>query len=97
MAKKIHPIHPGEILEEEFLVPNGISHYRVAKDIGVPAPRIHEIVHGSRSITADTALRLARYFKTSPQFWMNMQSHYDLESRRDALEGRLEEEVNVFA
>ena len=79
------PIHPGETLSLAFLGPLGISQYRLAKEIGVPAPRINEIVHGRRGITADTALRLARYFDTSEQFWMNLQTHYDLEVRREAL------------
>ena len=75
--KKFPPIHPGEILLEEFLKPMDISQYRLAKDIGVPARRINEIVHGKRSITADTALRLARYFRMSERFWMNLQSRFD--------------------
>jgi len=97
MPKKIAPIHPGEILEEEFLLPHGLSQYRLAKDLNVPAPRIHALVHGNRSLTADTALRLARYFGTTAQFWMNLQSAYDLACRQDALADRLEEEVAVFA
>jgi addiction module HigA family antidote len=84
-AKKIQPIHPGEILKEEFLDPMGISQYRIAKDINVPARRINEIVHGKRSISADTALRLSRYFKVSPIFWINLQAHYDIEIARDKL------------
>ena len=76
--KKIAPIHPGEILMEEFLKPMGISQYRLAKDIRVPPRRINEIVHGVRNISADTALRLGRYFSISPQFWLNLQSQYDL-------------------
>lgn len=90
------PIHPGEILEEEFLGPLGISQYRLAKDISVPARRINEIVHGLRGISADTALRLARYFGTSEEFWMNLQAHYDLEVERDRLRGRLEREVAIL-
>lgn len=89
MSKKIKPIHPGEILLEEFLEPMEISQYRLAKDVLVPAHRIYEIVHGKRSITADTALRLGKYFKISPEFWLNLQSHYDLavfsESANDEL------------
>ena len=92
--KKFPPIHPGEILLEEFLKPMGISQYRVSKDIGVPARRINEIVHGKRSITAGTALRLARYFGTSDRFWMNLQSRYDLEVEKDKLGRRLEKEVH---
>ena len=93
MAKKLSPIHPGEILLEEFLEPLGISQYRLAKDISVPPRRINEIVHGARAITADTALRLARYFGTSERFWLNLQTRYALEVERDRLGGRLEREV----
>ena len=92
-SKKLPPIHPGEILLEEFLKPMGISQYRLSKDIGVPPRRINEIVHGKRAITADTALRLARYFRTSERFWMNLQSRYDLELEKDKLGRRLIEEV----
>lgn len=95
--KKFPPIHPGEVLLEEFLKPMGISQYRLAKDIGVPPRRINEIVHGKRSITADTALRLARYFGTSERFWMNLQSRYDLEVEKDKLGKRLIEEVHPVA
>ena len=90
-------IHPGEVLMEDFLVPLGLSQYRLAQDISVPPRRINEIVHGKRAITADTALRLARYFGTSEQFWLNLQSRYDLEVERDRLGARLDEEVAVFA
>ncbi len=90
---KLPPIHPGEILLEEFLEPMGISQYRLAKDISVSPRRINEIVHGDRSITADTALRLARYFSTSERFWLNLQARYDLESEKDRLGRRLEKEV----
>jgi antitoxin HigA-1 len=83
--KKLAPIHPGEILAEEFLVPMAISQYRLAKDIGVPARRINEIVHGKRGITADTALRLGHYFAMTPQFWMNLQARFDLETEADRL------------
>lgn len=90
-------ITPGEILDEDFLKPMGLSQYRLAKDIGVPARRINEIVKGERAVTADTALRLGRYFKMSAQFWLNLQSHYDLEVVEDRLGGRLEREVKVLA
>ncbi len=91
------PIHPGEILLEEFLQPLEISQYRLAKDIGVPVRRINEIVLGKRRITADTALRLSRFFGLSERFWINLQSRYDLEIEKDRLRGRLEREVKVFA
>jgi len=93
MPAKLAPIHPGEILLEEFLEPLGISQYRVAKDISVPPRRINEIVHGIRAITADTALRLARYFGTSERFWLNLQTRYDLEVEKDRLGSRLKSEV----
>jgi addiction module HigA family antidote len=95
--KKMNPIHPGEILREEFLGPMDISQYRLAKDISVPARRINEIVHGKRSITADTALRLGRYFGTSAQFWMNLQDHFDLEIQMDRIGDRLDKEVHALA
>jgi addiction module HigA family antidote len=95
--KKIEPIHPGEILKEEFLDPMGISQYRLAKDIKVPPRRINEIVQCKRSVSADTALRLGRYFKMSPQFWLNLQSHYDLEVESDRLGSSLESEVKVYS
>lgn len=95
MARKLRVIHPGEILLEEFLNPLGISQYELAKDISVPPRRINEIVHGQRSITADTALRLARYFRTSERFWLNLQSRYDLEVEKERLGRRLEREVAV--
>ena len=91
--RKIDPIHPGEILDKEFLEPLGITQYRVSKSISVPPRRINEIVHGKRSISADTALRLARYFGTSERFWMNLQARYDLEVQRDRLGKRLDVEV----
>jgi addiction module HigA family antidote len=97
MSKRIAPIHPGEILAEEFLKPMGISQYRLAKDISVPPRRINEIVHGKRNISADTALRLARYFNTSDRFWMNLQSWYDLEIEKDRLGKRLQTEVKSHA
>ena len=90
------PIHPGEILKEEFLEPLGLSQYRVAVDISVPPRRINEIVHGKRAISADTALRLARCFGTTDRFWLNLQTHYDLELQRDRLGERLETEVRVL-
>ncbi|HUT63930.1 MAG TPA: HigA family addiction module antitoxin [Anaerolineae bacterium] len=96
-TKKIPPIHPGEILKEEFLDPMGISQYRLAKDINVPPRRINEIVHGKRSISADTALRLSMYFKMSALFWINLQGHYDLETVSDRLSTRLEKEIKVHA
>jgi addiction module HigA family antidote len=95
-AKTMAPIHPGEILFEEFLKPLKISQYRLAKDISVPPRRLNEIVHGKRSITADTALRLSRYFGLSERFWLNLQSRYDLEVEKDRLAGRIEEEVKVL-
>lgn len=95
-TKKLAPIHPGEILMEEFLKPLGISQYRLAKDINVPARRINEIVHGKRSISADTALRLSRYFNLSERFWLNLQARYDLEMEKDKFKGRIESEVKVF-
>ncbi len=95
MARKLPVIHPGETLLEEFLNPLGISQYQLAKDISVPARRINGIVHGQRSITADTALRLARYFGTSERFWLNLQSRYDLEVEKERLGRRLEREVAV--
>jgi addiction module HigA family antidote len=95
-AKKIAPVHPGEILFEEFLKPLGVSQYRLAKDINVPPRRINEIVQGKRSISADTALRLARYFGLSERFWLNLQSRYDLEVEKDKLDRRLEDEVKVL-
>jgi len=94
--EKLTPIHPGEILREEFLEPMGISQYRLAKNISVPPRRINEIVHGKRSITADTALRLGRFFGMSAQFWLNLQTRYDLEVTEDLLEGRLAEEVHTL-
>ena len=98
MAKEERmPVHPGEILLEEFMKPLGISQYRVSKDIGVQARRINEIVHGKRAVTADTALRLARYFGTSEGFWMNLQGHYDLERAKDRLGDRVAKEVRVLA
>ena len=96
-ARKIAPVHPGEILLEEFLKPMQISQYRLSKDISVPARRINEIVHGKRAITADTALRLGRYFNMSPEFWLNLQAHYDLEVEMDKLSDKLTQTVRVYA
>ena len=93
----LEPIHPGEILLEEFLKPLEISQYRLAKDIGVPVRRINEIVLGKRRITADTALRLSRFFGLSERFWMNLQGRYDLEVEKDRLKGLLEQEVKVYS
>jgi len=92
-AKKLAPIHPGEVLLEEFLKPMELSQYRLASDISVPPRRINEIVHGARRISADTALRLARYFGTTERFWLNLQAQYDLDVERDRLGERLEREV----
>jgi addiction module HigA family antidote len=90
------PIHPGEVLLAEFLEPFGISQYRLAKDIGVTPRRINEIVHGRRAISADTALRLGRYFNMEARFWINLQSHYDMEVALVAPDGRLDHEVHPF-
>jgi addiction module HigA family antidote len=91
------PIHPGEILIKEFLEPMGITQYRLAKDISVSPRRINEIVHGKRSVTADTALRLSRYFGTSEKFWMNLQTRYDMELYKDILGDRLQKEVVILS
>jgi addiction module HigA family antidote len=91
------PLHPGEILHKEFLEPKGITQYRLAKDISVPPRRINEIVHGKRSVTADTALRLARYFGTSEKFWINLQTRYDMELQKDILGDRLQKEVVILS
>jgi addiction module HigA family antidote len=93
---KLATIHPGEILLEEFLNPMGISQYRLAKDISVPARRINEIVHGKRRVTADTALRLERYFGLSEGFWLRLQARHDLEVEKDRLDERLEKEVRIY-
>ena len=97
MARKLEPIHPGEILLEEFLNPMEITQYRIAKDISVPARRINEIVHGKRRISADTALRLSKYFGTTERFWLNLQTRYDLEIEKDRLGSRLDDEVRKLA
>lgn len=94
---KLANIHPGEVLLEEFLIPLGTSQNRIARDIGVPPRRINEIVHGKRAVTADTALRLARYFETSEGFWMGLQADYDLEEARNRLGKRLQKEVCTHA
>lgn len=91
------PIHPGEILLKDFLEPMGITQYRLAKDISVVPRRINEIVHDKRSVTADTALRLARYFGTSEKFWMNLQTRYDMELQKDILGDRLQKEVVILS
>ena len=96
-AKKIPSAHPGEILLEEFLKPMDLSQNRLALDLGVPPRRINEIVLGKRSITADTALRLSRYFKMSPQFWLGLQMDYDLDVEEDRIAKRLEREVRTYA
>jgi addiction module HigA family antidote len=92
----VPPVTPGEVLQEEFLRPLGISQYRLAKALTVPPRRINEIVHGQRAVTADTALRLARYFRTSERFWLNLQARYDLEIEKDRLGDRLRREVQVL-
>lgn len=93
---KMPPIHPGEVLLADFLEAFGLSQYRLAHDISVPPRRINEIVHGARAITADTALRLARYFGTTDRFWLNLQARFDLETQRDALGSRLAREVRIY-
>ena len=90
MTQKLDPIHPGEILLEEFLIPLGVSQYELAKDIDVPARRINEIVHGKRAITPDTALRLARAFGMSPRFWLNLQARFDLDKQSEILNETLD-------
>ncbi len=97
MTKKIKPVHPGEILNEEFLKPLKVTQYRLAKDIDVSARRINEIVHGTRSISADTALRLGKYFNVSPQFWLNLQVHYDLETEIVLIGKSLDKNVKVYS
>ncbi len=94
---KLAPIHPGEVLLADFLEPLGLSQYRLAHDISVPPRRINEIVLGKRAVTADTALRLSRYFRTSDRFWLNLQARFDLETERDRLGSRLESEVAILA
>ena len=97
MARKLKPIHPGEVLMADFLEPMDISQYRLAHGISVPPRRINEIVHGDRAVSADTAIRLARFFGTSEEFWLNLQARYDLEVSRDRLGRRLKDEVEVYA
>jgi len=92
-TKKINPIHPGEILSEEFMIPMNLSQYRVAKDIKVSPRRINEIVHGNRAISANTALRLGRYFGVSAQFWLNLQTHYDIEIEKEKFSEKLYTEI----
>ncbi len=97
VGNKLDPVHPGEILYEEFLRPLGLTQYRLAKNLGVPPRRINAIVQGKRAITADTALRLARFFGNSERFWLNLQTAYDLEREKDNLGDRLLDEVKVMA
>lgn len=97
MARKLPPVHPGEVLLDEFLKPMGISQYQLAKDMSVPPRRINEIVLGKRAVTADTALRLSRHLGTSERFWLNLQARYDIEVEKDRLGGRLKREVRVLA
>jgi addiction module HigA family antidote len=97
IANKIPPIHPGEVLHEEFLKPLGLSQHRLALDIGVDPRRINEIVLQKRSVTANTALRLARYFNTTAEFWLGLQAQYDLDMEEDSLGNRLEREVKIYA
>ena len=94
--KRLAPVHPVEVLAEEFLAPLELTQYRLAKSLSVPARRINEIVHGTRGVSADTALRLARFFGTSDRFWLNLQAAYDLDVERDRLGSRLEREVPVY-
>jgi len=96
MAKKLEPVHPGEILFEEFLEPMGLSQNALARGIGVPPRRINEIVHGARRVTADTALRLGRFFGMSAEFWLGLQMDYELDTESDRLKGRLEKEVGEY-
>jgi antitoxin HigA-1 len=95
--RKLAPVHPGEILLEEFMLPLGLSQTRLGRDLGVSPRRINEIVHGKRSITADTALRLSRYFGMSAEFWLGLQADYDLDLATDRLSERIDREVKVFA
>jgi addiction module HigA family antidote len=95
-TRKLTPIHPGEVLQADFLEPLELSQYRLAQDLSVPPRRINEIVHGKRAISADTALRLARYFGTTDRFWLNLQARFDLEVQRDVLGARLAKEVRVL-
>lgn len=97
MRAKQKPVHPGEILQHEFLIPLKLSQYRLAKDLGVPARRINEIIHGTRSVSADTALRLSRYFGTTPKLWLNLQMDYELDCLEDAIGKKIHREVKVYA
>jgi antitoxin HigA-1 len=97
MIEKLAPVHPGEILWEEFLKPMKISQNRLGRELGVPPRRINEIIHGKRSITADTALRLSRYFGTTAEFWLGLQADYDLDVARDKLGARIEQEVGRYS
>ncbi len=97
MPKRLAPVHPGEVLLEEFLEPMGLSQYRLAKEIHVPARRINEIVHGTRGVSADTALRLARFFGTSERFWMNLQTQFDLDIEFDREGTQIEREIVPYA
>jgi len=97
MKRKTAPIHPGEVLLEDYLKPLGLSQYRLAHSISVPPRRINEIIHGTRAISADTALRLARFFSTSEELWLNLQTRHDLDVERDRLGSRLKTEVCVFS
>ena len=95
-VRKLKSVHPGEVLEEEFLRPSELSQYRLAKDIHVPARRINEIVQGKRAISADTALRLSKYFGNSAEFWLNLQARYDLEVQKEVIASELKNQVKVF-
>ena len=95
--ERLPPVHPGEVLLEDFLKPMGISQYRLAKGLGVPVQRINDLAHGRRAMTADTALRLARFFAMEARFWMNLQTRYDLERTADTFAERLDREVRPFA
>ncbi len=95
--EKMPPVHPGEILLEDFMKPLGITQYRLAKEMKVYPRRVNEVVHGKRAITADTALRLARFFGTSPEVWMNLQTHYDLEIAKDALTDVIRAEISPLS
>ena len=97
MPRKLSPIHPGEILAADFLEPLGLSQYRLAQDISVPPRRINEIVHGTRAVSADTTLRLARYFGSSERFWLNLQAQYDLDGEHDRIGDRIDREVTPRA
>lgn len=96
-TKKMKPVHPGEILLEEYLKPLGLSQYKLAKEVDVSPRRINEIIHGTRSITADTALRLGKYFSISPEFWLNLQNHFDLEVEKEEIVHELEKNVLVYS